>query len=256
VIHQTAIIDPSAKIADDVEIGPYSIIGANVEIDSGTWVGPHVVINGPTKIGKDNRIFQFASIGEEPQDLKYNGEETTLEVGDRNTIREYVTFNRGTPEDVGVTRVGSDNLFMAYSHVAHDCQVGDHVIFANAASVAGHVHVGDHAILGGFTAVHQFTHIGAHSFSGLGTIVNRDIPPYVIVAGNHAQAYGLNKNGLKRRGFDSPTIRALQKAYMLVIKGRKKRDEIQDDLDKLMNEFAEVKKMIEFIDASERGVVR
>lgn len=256
MIHQTAIIDPSAKIADDVEIGPYSIIGANVEIDSGTWVGPHVVINGPTKIGKDNRIFQFASIGEEPQDLKYNGEETTLEVGDRNTIREYVTFNRGTPEDVGVTRVGSDNLFMAYSHVAHDCQVGDHVIFANAASVAGHVHVGDHAILGGFTAVHQFTHIGAHSFSGLGTIVNRDIPPYVIVAGNHAQAYGLNKNGLKRRGFDSPTIRALQKAYMLVIKGRKKRDEIQDDLDKLMNEFAEVKKMIEFIDASERGVVR
>ena len=256
MIHQTAIIDPSAKIADDVKIGPYSIIGANVEIDSGTWVGPHVVINGPTKIGKDNRIFQFASIGEEPQDLKYNGEETTLEVGDRNTIREYVTFNRGTPEDVGVTRVGSDNLFMAYSHVAHDCQVGDHVIFANAASVAGHVHVGDHAILGGFTAVHQFTHIGAHSFSGLGTIVNRDIPPYVIVAGNHAQAYGLNKNGLKRRGFDSPTIRALQKAYMLVIKGRKKRDEIQDDLDKLMNEFAEVKKMIEFIDASERGVVR
>lgn len=256
MIHQTAIIDPSAKIADGVEIGPYTIIGAKVEIDTGTWIGPHVVINGPTKIGKDNRIFQFASIGEEPQDLKYNGEETTLEVGDRNTIREYVTFNRGTPEDAGVTRVGSDNLFMAYSHVAHDCQVGDHVIFANAASVAGHVHVGDHAILGGFTAVHQFTHIGAHSFSGLGTIVNRDIPPYVIVAGNHAKAYGLNKNGLKRRGFDSPTIRALQKAYMLVIKGRKKRDEIQDELDKLMNEFAEVKKMIEFIDSSERGVVR
>lgn len=256
MIHQTAIIDPSAKIADGVEIGPYTIIGAKVEIDTGTWIGPHVVINGPTKIGKDNRIFQFASIGEEPQDLKYNGEETTLEVGDRNTIREYVTFNRGTPEDAGVTRVGSDNLFMAYSHIAHDCQVGDHVIFANAASVAGHVHVGDHAILGGFTAVHQFTHIGAHSFSGLGTIVNRDIPPYVIVAGNHAKAYGLNKNGLKRRGFDSPTIRALQKAYMLVIKGRKKRDEIQDELDKLMNEFAEVKKMIEFIDTSERGVVR
>ena len=256
MIHQTAIIDPSAKIADDVEIGPYSIIGANVEIDSGTWIGPHVVINGPTKIGKDNRIFQFASIGEEPQDLKYNGEDTTLKVGDRNTIREYVTFNRGTPDDAGVTRVGSDNLFMAYAHVAHDCQIGDHVIFANCASTAGHVHVGDHAILGGFTAVHQFTHIGDHSFSGLGTIVNRDIPPYVIVAGNHAQAYGLNKNGLKRRGFDSATIRALQKAYMLVIKGRKKRDEIQQDLDKLINEFSEVKKMIDFIDASERGVVR
>jgi len=256
VIHQTAIIDPTAKIAEDVEIGPYSIIGANVEIDSGTWVGPHVVINGPTKIGKDNRIFQFASIGEEPQDLKYNGEDTTLEVGDRNTIREYVTFNRGTPDDAGVTRVGSDNLFMAYAHVAHDCQVGDHVIFANAASVAGHVHVGDHAILGGFTAVHQFTQIGAHSFSGLGTIVNRDIPPYVIVAGNHAQAYGLNKNGLKRRGFESNTIRALQKAYMLVIKGRKKREDINEELDKLINEFDEVKNMIAFIDASERGIVR
>lgn len=256
MIHQTAIIDPTAKIAEDVEIGPYSIIGANVEIDSGTWVGPHVVINGPTKIGKDNRIFQFASIGEEPQDLKYNGEDTTLEVGDRNTIREYVTFNRGTPDDAGVTRVGSDNLFMAYAHVAHDCQVGDHVIFANAASVAGHVHVGDHAILGGFTAVHQFTQIGAHSFSGLGTIVNRDIPPYVIVAGNHAQAYGLNKNGLKRRGFESNTIRALQKAYMLVIKGRKKREDINEELDKLINEFDEVKNMIAFIDASERGIVR
>ena len=256
MIHQTAIIDPTAKIADDVEIGPYSIIGADVEIGSGTWVGPHVVINGPTKIGKDNRIFQFASIGEEPQDLKYNGEDTRLEVGDRNTIREYVTFNRGTPDDAGVTRIGSDNLFMAYAHVAHDCQVGNHVIFANCASTAGHVHVGDHAILGGFTAVHQFTQIGEHSFSGLGTIVNRDIPPFIIVAGNHAHAYGLNKNGLKRRDFDPKVIRALQKAYKLVIKGRKKREDIINELEPLMSEFKEVKQMIDFIDASERGIVR
>lgn len=256
MIHQTAIIDPTAKIADDVEIGPYSIIGADVEIDSGTWIGPHVVINGPTKIGKENRIFQFASIGEEPQDLKYNGEPTRLEVGDRNTIREYVTFNRGTPDDAGVTRIGSDNLFMAYAHVAHDCQIGNHVIFANCASTAGHVHVGDHAILGGFTAVHQFTHIGDHSFSGLGTIVNRDIPPYVIVAGNHAQAYGLNKNGLKRRGFEPAVIRALQKAYMLVIKARKKREDVNQELEPLINEYAEVKNFIDFIDRSERGIVR
>lgn len=256
MIHQTAIIDPSARIAEDVEIGPYSIIGANVEIDSGTWIGPHVVINGPTKIGKDNRIFQFASIGEQPQDLKFAGEETFLEVGDRNTIREYVTFHRGTPDGGNITRIGSDNLFMAYSHVAHDCLVGSHVIFANAASTAGHVEVGDHAILGGFTAVHQFTQIGEHSFSGLGTIVNRDIPPYVIVAGNHAQAYGLNKNGLKRRGFEADTIRALHKTFKLIVKGRKKRDEIQAELDPLIQQFEEVRKMVEFVDASERGIVR
>lgn len=256
MIHQTAIIDETAKIADDVEIGPYTIIGAHVEIDSGTWVGPHVVINGPTKIGKDNRIYQFSSIGEAPQDLKYNGEATTLEVGDRNTIREYVTFNRGTPDGGGITKIGNDNLFMAYAHVAHDCQVGNNIIFANAASLAGHVVVGDQAILGGFTSVHQFTHIGEHSFSGLGTIINRDVPPYVIVAGNHAQAYGINKNGLKRRGFDAETIRALHKTFKLVIKGRKKREEIQDELDKLVDEFEEVKGLVQFIDTSERGIVR
>lgn len=256
MIHQTAIIDPTAKIADDVEIGPYSIIGANVEIDSGTWIGPHVVINGPTKIGKENRIYQFASIGEAPQDLKYDGEPTTLEVGDRNTIREYVTFNRGTPDGGGMTKIGSDNLFMAYSHVAHDCQVGNKTIFANAASLAGHVHVGDQAILGGFTSVHQFTHIGEHSFSGLGTVINRDVPPYVIVAGNHAQAYGLNKNGLKRRGFEADTIMALHKVFKLLVKGRKKRADIQADLDPLLQEFEEVRNMVKFIDASERGIVR
>jgi len=256
VIHETAIIDPSAKIADDVEIGPYSIIGADVEIGPGNWIGPHVVINGPTKIGKDNRIYQFASLGEAPQDLKYAGEPTRLEVGDRNTIREYVTFNRGTPDGGGLTKIGNDNLFMAYAHVAHDCMVGSKIIFANAASLAGHVHVGDQAILGGFTSVHQFTQIGEHSFSGLGTIINRDVPPYVIVAGNHAQAYGINKNGLKRRGFEADTIRALHKTFKLVVKGRKKREEIQPELDQLTEGFDEVKSMLAFIDASKRGIVR
>ncbi|MDH5518576.1 MAG: acyl-ACP--UDP-N-acetylglucosamine O-acyltransferase [Gammaproteobacteria bacterium] len=256
MIHETAIIDPSAKIADDVEIGPYSIIGADVEIGPGNWIGPHVVINGPTKIGKDNRIYQFASLGEAPQDLKYAGEPTRLEVGDRNTIREYVTFNRGTPDGGGLTKIGNDNLFMAYAHVAHDCMVGSKIIFANAASLAGHVHVGDQAILGGFTSVHQFTQIGEHSFSGLGTIINRDVPPYVIVAGNHAQAYGINKNGLKRRGFEADTIRALHKTFKLVVKGRKKREEIQPELDQLTEGFDEVKSMLAFIDASKRGIVR
>lgn len=256
MIHQTAIIDDNAKIGNDVEIGAYSIIGADVEIGDGCWVGPHVVINGPTTIGKNNRIYQFASIGEAPQDLKYNGEPTRLVVGDNNTIREYTTFNRGTVDGGGLTQVGSDNLFMAYTHVAHDCEVGSHTIFANAASLAGHVHVGDHAILGGFTSVHQFTHIGAHSFAGLGTVINRDVPPYIIVAGNHAQAYGLNKNGLKRRGFEPDVIRALHKAFKLIVKGHKKREEIAAELEPLIDQFTEVKSLVDFVDASERGIVR
>jgi UDP-N-acetylglucosamine acyltransferase len=177
MIHPSAIIDKSAIIADDVEIGPFSIIGEKVEIQSGTWIGPHVVLSGPTKIGKNNKIYQFASIGDAPQDLKYAGEDTVLEIGDNNTIREYCTMNRGTPEGGGLTKVGNDNLFMAYTHVAHDCQIGNHTVFANAASLAGHVEVDDHAIIGGFTCVHQFTKIGTYSFSGLGTVVNRDITP-------------------------------------------------------------------------------
>ena len=256
MIHETAIVDPAAQLADDVEVGAYSIIGADVVIGSGTWIGHHVVINGPTTIGKDNKIFHFASIGEAPQDLKYNGEPTRLEVGDRNVIREYVTFNRGTVDGGGITKIGDDNLFMAYTHVAHDCDVGSHVIFANAASIAGHVHVGDYAILGGFTSVHQFTNIGSHSFAGLGTVINRDVPPFVITAGNHAQAYGINKNGLKRRGFDADTIRALHKAFKLLVKGHKKREEIADEIEALAAEYDDVKTMLEFIDKSERGIIR
>ena len=183
MIHETAIIDEGAKLADDVRVGPYSIIGAEVEIGSGTEIGPHVVINGPTSIGKENRIFQFASLGEVPQDLKFAGERTTLEIGDRNTIREFVTMSRGTSDGISKTIVGCDNLFMAYCHIAHDCIVGNHTVFANAASLAGHVEVGDYAILGGFAAVHQFTIVGRKSLCGIGSVVVQDVPPYSTVAG-------------------------------------------------------------------------
>lgn len=256
MIHATAIIDPSAKLADDVSVGAYSVIGADVEIGEGTWIGPHVVINGPTTIGRDNRIYQFASIGECPQDLKYDGEATRLELGDGNTIREYVTMNRGTVGGGGITRVGSHNLFMAAAHVAHDCQVGNHIVFANAASLAGHVSVGDHAILGGFTCVHQFSAIGAHAFAGLGTVINRDVPPFVMVAGNHAEAIGINKNGLKRRNFTPETIRALHSTFRTLIKARGKRDEAFAKVEPMAEAHPEVRDFVDFVKNSERGVVR
>ncbi len=256
MIHPTAIIDASAKIADDVEIGAYSIIGADVEIAAGTWVGPHVVINGPTRIGRDNRIFQFASIGEQPQDLKYSGEPTRLEIGDRNTIREYVTFNRGTEDGGGLTSIGSDNLFMAYVHVAHDCHVGNNVILANSASLAGHVEVGDHAILGGFTLVHQFTQIGAHCFTSMGSAVNQDVPPYVVVSGNYAEPHGINKVGLKRRGFSDQAIRAIQNAYKIMVRSKRPREESLRQVQPLADEFDEVKLFVDFIQNSKRGIVR
>jgi len=256
MIHQTAIIDPSAKIADNVEIGAYSIIGADVEIDFGTWIGPHVVINGPTKIGKDNRIFQFASIGEQPQDLKYDGQPTKLEIGDRNTIREYVSFNRATVEDAGTTRIGSDNLFMAYVHVAHDCQLGNHLVLANGATLAGHVKIGDHAILGGFTLVHQFSRIGSHCLTSMGSAVNRDVPPYVIVSGNYAKPIGINKEGLKRRGFSPEVMRAVQNAYKIMVRSHKPREQALQEVQSLVEQHAEVKQFVDFILASERGIVR
>ena len=256
MIHQTAIIDPSAKIADDVEIGAYSIIGADVEIGSGTWVGPHVVINGPTKIGKENRIFQFASIGEQPQDLKYQGQPTRLEIGDRNTIREYVSFNRATVEDAGTTRIGSDNLFMAYVHVAHDCQLGNHLVLANGATLAGHVKIGDHAILGGFTLVHQFVRVGSHCLTSMGSAVNRDVPPYVIVSGNYAKPIGINKEGLKRRGFSTEVMRAIQNAYKIMVRSHKPREQALQEVQSLVDQHVEVKQFVDFILASERGIVR
>ena len=256
MIHQTAIIDVSAKLADDVTIGPYSIIGADVEIDSGTWVGPHVVINGPTKIGKNNKIYQFASLGGDPQDLKFAGEKSYLEIGDNNTIREYVTISRGTADGRDVTRIGNDNLMMAYVHIAHDCQIGNHIIFANSASCAGHVEVADHVILGGFTLVHQFTKIGSHCFTSMGSIINQDVPPYIIVASNYGKASGINKVGLKRRGYSDEVIRAIVNAYKLMIRSKKPRQQVMEEAAELINTYPEVKLMADFIEQSERGIIR
>ncbi|GMV03371.1 MAG: acyl-ACP--UDP-N-acetylglucosamine O-acyltransferase [Burkholderiaceae bacterium] len=218
VIHPAAIVDPGAELDGSVEVGAYSIIGAQVRIGSGTRIGPHVVIEGRTTIGRDNRVFQFASIGAAPQDRKYGGEPTALEIGDGNTIREFVTINRGTVQDRGVTRIGNDAWIMAYVHVAHDCVLGDHVIIANSTNLAGHVAIGDWVILAGATQVHQFCKIGAHAMTGVGTVVLHDIPPYVMASGSSAAAHGINSEGLRRRGFDAARINAIRRAYRLLYK--------------------------------------
>ena len=254
MIHRTAIVDASARIADDVEIGPYSIVGADVEIGSGTVIGPHVVIMGPCKIGCDNRIYQFSSIGEAPQDKKYQGEPTWLLIGERNVIREYVTLNRGADDGNGKTVIGSDNLFMAYSHVAHDCVVGDHSVFANAASLSGHVAVGDYAILGGFTSVHQFIQIGNKSFCGLGSVVTRDIPPFSTAAGNRARVIGINKEGLKRKGFSEDLVRALHKSFRELLKYRGSKQDAFANLQPLCDKYPEVEEFVNFVKHSKRGV--
>jgi UDP-N-acetylglucosamine acyltransferase len=255
LIDSRAAIDPAAQIADDVRIGPFSVIGPDVVIGAGCKIGPHVVINGPTTIGENNQFYQFCSIGEAPQDLKYNGEPTELIIGDNNVFREYCTVNRGTVSGHGKTRLGNNNLIMAYVHIAHDCIVGNNTIFSNGASLAGHVTIEDYAILSGFTLVHQFSVVGAHSFTGMGTALNRDLPPYTIVSGNYARAIGINKEGLKRRGFSPETIRALTQAFKLLIKG-KDRNLAMQDVEALVNEFPEVKRFVDFIQQSERGVVR
>jgi UDP-N-acetylglucosamine acyltransferase len=253
-IHSTALIDASAKLGADVSVGAYSIIGANVEIGDNTWIGPHVVINGPTRIGRDNRIFQFSSLGEQPQDKKYAGEPTTLEIGDRNTIREFCTFNRGTVQDAGATRVGNDNWIMAYVHLAHDCQVGDHTIFANNAQLAGHVHVGDWAILGGFTVVHQFVRIGAHCITGMGSILFQDVPPFVTAAGNPVAPHGINSEGLKRRGFSAESIAALKRAYKALYRNGLKLEEATAQI--AAEGLDEVKVLSDFLAAPGRGIIR
>lgn len=216
VIDKTVIMDPSAKIANDVHIGPYSVIGPDVEIGEGTWIGPHVVIQGPTRIGCHNKIFQFSSIGEIPQDLKFKGEKTYLEIGDRNIIREFCTLNRGTYQDKSITRIGHDNLFMAYVHIAHDCIIGNHNIFANNASLAGHVDIGDYVNLGAFSGVFQFCRVGAHSFAATNSVIIKDVPPFVKVSGYYAKPFGLNTVGLKRRGFTDQTINELKRAYKII----------------------------------------
>lgn len=256
MIHETAIIDETAVIAPDVQIGPYSIIGEAVEIGAGTVVGPHVVVMGPTVIGEDNRIFQFASIGEDPQDLKYHGERSRLVIGDRNTIRECVTMHRGTEEDRNVTEIGSDNLFMAYVHVAHDCVIGNHIILANNATLAGHVVVEDYAILGGFTAVHQFTRLGSYCFTGFATALDRDVLPFFTVAGNRAKARGINKEGLVRKGFKPETIRALQDTYKILVKSKGTMSEKMERVTALAAVHPEVQRIVDFLANSERGWTR
>lgn len=255
-IHPTAIVHPGARLGANVEIGAYSIVGEHVEIAGNTWIGPHVVIGGHTRIGRDNRIFQFSSIGEMPQDKKYANEPTRLEIGDRNTIREFCTFNCGTVQDVGVTRLGNDNWIMAYVHLAHDCQVGNHTIFANNAQLAGHVHVGDWAILGGFTAVHQFVRIGAHSMTAMGSALLQDLPPYVMAAGNTAEPHGINSEGLKRRGFSAEAISAIRRAYKTLYKSGLKLDEARAAIAGEVATVPELALLESFLAQAGRGIVR
>ncbi|MGB0466149.1 MAG: acyl-ACP--UDP-N-acetylglucosamine O-acyltransferase [Pontibacterium sp.] len=256
MIDPRAIVDPSAKLADNVEVGPFSIIGPDVEIGEGTRIGPHAVVKGPTRIGANNQIFQFATVGEDCQDKKYNGEATRLTIGDNNVIREGVTIHRGTVQDKGETIIGSHNLFMAYAHVAHDCVVGNNVILANNAAIAGHVHVGDWTILGGFTAVHQFCHIGAHVMCGAGTVVLKDIPSYVLATGNPAKAHGINAEGLKRRGFSPDTIKAIRRAYKVIYRQALTVGQVLDVLESMSQDEKEIKPLIEALRSSARGIIR
>lgn len=256
MIHATAIVDPAARIGRNVEIGPYAIIGPNVEIGDNTRIGPHTVINGHTRIGRDNRIFQFCSLGEVPQDKKYAGEPTRLEIGDRNVIREFCTFNLGTVQDCGVTRIGDDNWIMAYVHIAHDCQVGNKTTFANNSQLAGHVTVEDWAILGGFTGVHQFCRVGAHVMTAVGSVILQDVPPYLMAAGNTAQPYGINVEGLKRRGFTADSLLALKRAYRTLYKSGLLLEEAKAKLTEDAKTQPDVQRFVDFLAVSKRGIIR
>ena len=256
MIHPSAIVEHGARLAKGVAVGAYSLIGPQVEVGEGSWIGPHVVIEGRTRIGRNNRIWQFASLGGAPQDKKYAGEDTALEIGDGNTIREFVTINRGTLQDAQVTRVGDDNWIMAYVHFAHDCQIGNGTIFANYSGLAGHVQVGDWAILGASTLVHQFVRVGTHSFTGMGTYLDRDLPPYVSAAGNMAQPYGINTVGLRRRGVPGTTIDALKRAYRTLYRSGLGQDEMKRELGLQAESCAEVRVILDFLDASKRGFIR
>jgi UDP-N-acetylglucosamine acyltransferase len=255
-VHASALVHPSARLADGVSVGPYCVIGAQAEIGEGTWIGAHVMIDGRIRIGRRNRIFHFASLGAPPQDKKYAGEDTGVEIGDDNTIREYVTINRGTTHDAGVTRLGNENWVMAYVHFAHDCQIGSKTIFANACQLAGHVHVGDWAIFGATTLVHQFVHIGAHAFTGMGTYLPQDLPPYVTAAGNMARPYGINSEGLKRRGFTPQTINALKRAYRTLYRSGLGLEEARRELEAQAREVPEVGEILRFLAGSKRGLIR
>jgi UDP-N-acetylglucosamine acyltransferase len=255
-IHSTAIVDSKAQLANDVEIRAYSIIGPDVKIDSGTRVGPHVAINGHTTIGKNNQIFQFSSLGEVPQDKKYKNEPTQLEIGDNNTIREFCTFNRGTAQDKGITKIGDNNWIMAYVHIAHDCHVRNNTIMANNSSLAGHVDVYDHAILGGFTLVHQFCKVGEHVITAVGSVVFKDIPPYVTAAGYDAQPHGINAEGLKRRGFSADSITNIKRAYKTLYRQSLTLEEAKLALSEQVLSAPELQILIDFLSISTRGIVR
>lgn len=256
MIHPSAIIHPDARLAADVEVGPWTIIGPDVEIGAGSVIASHVVIKGPTRIGKQNRIYQFSSIGEDTPDLKYKGEPTRLVIGDHNTIREGVTIHRGTVQDRNETSIGDHNLLMAYVHVGHDSVIGNHCILVNNAALAGHVHIGDWAILSGFTLVHQFCKIGAHSFSGMGTAIGKDVPAYVMVNGSPAEAKNINIEGLRRRGFTKEDITVLTKAYKTIYRRGLTLDEALAELDAQVSECAALQLLIDSLRSSERGIVR
>lgn len=256
MIHSTAVIDSGAELAADVRVGPYTVIGPDVVVGAGTEIGSHVVINGPTRIGRENRVFQFASIGEAPQDKKYAGEPTRLEIGDRNVIREFVTINRGTVQDRGITSLGDDNWIMAYVHIAHDCRIGNQTIFANNASLAGHVTIHDYVILGGFTLVHQFCSLGAHSLTAFGSGISLDVPPYVTVGGSPAKAHGLNMEGLRRRGFSEESRKLLKQAYKTLYREGNSLQDAIAILKKRAQDCAELQLLVTFLEQQTRGIVR
>jgi UDP-N-acetylglucosamine acyltransferase len=256
MIHPSAIVERGARLAGNVSVGPYSVIGPKVEVGEGTWIGAHVVLDGRLKIGRNNRIFHFSSLGAPPQDKKYANEDTAVQIGDDNTIREYVTINRGTAQDAGVTRLGNNNWVMAYVHFAHDCQIGNNTIFANSCQLAGHVSVGDWAIFGATTLVHQFVHIGAHAFTGMGTYLAQDLPPYVKAAGNMAQPYGINSEGLRRRGFSAEHIMGLKRAYRTLYRAGLSLEEARRQLEMQAASCPPVRAIVDFLDASKRGIIR
>ena len=255
-IHATAIVDASAELDSSVEVGAYTVIGPNVKIGAGTRVASHVTIHGPSIIGENNQIFQFSSLGDVPQDKKYKGEPTLLEIGNNNTIREFCTFNRGTIQDKGTTKIGDDNWIMAYVHIAHDCEIGNHTIFANNSSLAGHVDVHDHAILGGFTLIHQFCKIGAHVITAVGSVVFKDIPPYVTAAGYDAKPHGINAEGLKRRGFSADSILQIKRAYKTLYRKGLTLEEAKVELLAMQQKTSEISLLTNFLNSSTRGIVR
>ena len=255
-IHPTAIIDPKAELDSSVTVGAYSTIGAHVKVSADTRIASHVVLQGPTTIGKNNQIFQFSSLGEAPQDKKYRDEPTTLEIGDNNTIREFCTFNRGTIQDKGITKIGSDNWIMAYVHIAHDCTIGNYTILANNSSLAGHVDIHDYAILGGFTLIHQFCKVGAHVITAVGSVVFKDIPPYVTAAGYDAKPHGINSEGLKRRGFSSESIAQIKRAYKALYRNSLTLEEAKLTIANMQKDCAEIALLTNFLKISTRGIVR